>query len=218
MNSAESEVEPAGDASDSAVLTLLAGSSKRKASSRQRLMTAAMTEFADNGYLATSVEDIVASANLSRMTFYRHFKGKADLALDLFHSAAEVSTPRFLEITELDYRSREVVCEWIARVFSGDQQNRLLLRVFTQATSEQDGFAERAQEYIATVISALGEAIPAFAVDRNEPSQRRRWLEAWLLVYEILDQSNHAALASGIANDPAVIDILTDRFVNFVAG
>ena len=36
------------------------------------------------------------------------------------------------------------------------------------------------------------------------------------MIYEILDQSNHAALDSGVAADPLVIDILSDRFLHFV--
>jgi hypothetical protein len=40
-------------------------------------------------------------------------------------------------------------------------------------------------------------------------------LEAWLLIYEILDQSNHAARGAGVSADPLIIDILTDRFLRF---
>jgi AcrR family transcriptional regulator len=195
---------------------LLLGGYPRKANSRRRLLVAAITQFCENGYFATSVEDIAAGANLSRMTFYRHFKDKADVAVELFRVAAEVATPRFLAVAMIDYRDREAVHDWIGHLFAADQANRLLLRVFLQATSAQDGFTDRAQEFIATLISQLGESLPAFALTREVPADRRRWLEAWLLLYEILDQSNHAALASGVAADPMVIEILTDRFLGFV--
>jgi hypothetical protein len=56
--------------------------------------------------------------------------------------------------------------------------------------------------------------IPAFA-SGNAGEERRR-AEAWLLIYEILDQSNHAALGMGIAPEDVLIDVLADRFVAFV--
>jgi AcrR family transcriptional regulator len=212
----ESKDDPTREALDPAAITFIAGGARRKANTRERLLTAAMNEFADRGYGATSIEDIVARAKLSRMSFYRNFKGKADVAIELFRAAAEVSTPEFLAITSVDYRDPALVRRWIERVFAGDQQNRVLLNILMQATSDQQGFTRRAQEYLSTLINRLGESIPAFALDPDEPSQRQRWLEAWLVLYEILDQSNHAALNSGVADDPLVIDILAERFVRFV--
>ena len=44
---------------------------------------------------------------------------------------------------------------------------------------------------------------------------RRRGLEAWLMIYEILDQSSHAACGAGIAAEAEVVAILADRFVAF---
>ena len=116
----------------------------------------------------------------------------------------------------MDFWNRDAVIEWIKSLFEADQADRRLLRIFTQASADEDGFTERAQELIRDLIRRLGAKIPAFAVDPDEPDQRRQWLEAWLLIYEILDQSNHAALDSGVADDPLVIDILSDRFLRFV--
>lgn len=69
---------------------------------------------------------------------------------------------------------------------------------------------------IGELISDLGATIPAFALDADSASDRRCWMEAWLLIYEILDQSNHAARGSGVASNPLILDILAERFVKFV--
>jgi AcrR family transcriptional regulator len=177
-----------------------------------------MTAFCERGYLATSVEDVAAAAGVSRMTFYRHFRNRADVAAELFRAAAAEATPRYLAIATVDPTDRGAVRAWLGALFAADRADRRLLQVFTQATSDQDGFTERAQQLVADLIGALGRSIPAFAVEHDDPAQRRRWLEAWLLLYEILDQSNHAALDSGVAADPLVIEILADRFLAFVAG
>ena len=48
-------------------------------STRDRLVTAAFELFEERGYDATTVEEIAASAGLSRSTFFRHFPAKEDV-------------------------------------------------------------------------------------------------------------------------------------------
>lgn len=165
-----------------------------------------------------SVEDIAIAAGVSRVTFYRHFNGKEALAVELYHAASTAGRPRFLRIGQLDFRDRAVVHAWLVDIFEADSNNRALLMVFLQATVEGGEFLRRAHQSIEDTIIALGEQIPAFAAVPGRPEDRRRWAEAWLLIYEIKDQSNHAALQSGIATDSVVVDILTDRFLAFVNG
>ena len=185
-----------------------------KPGSRERLLGAAADAFCRAGYFAVSVEDIVKQAGVSRMTFYRHFNGKAALALDLFRHNVELGLPRFVSIAAADFGDRATVERWIGSLFDADRRSGQLLRVFIQANAGEPDFTNSAQELIGNLIAELGKGIPAFAIDRE--TQRRRWLEAWLLIFEILDQSNHAAREAGIAAEPEVIAILADRFVNFV--
>jgi AcrR family transcriptional regulator len=194
---------------------LVASALKRKEDSRERLLTAALARFCRDGYVAVSVEEIAAEAGVSRVTFYRHFTDKAALAVELFSREAAAAAPRFLAIGESAFEARTAIIAWLQALFAADRENRQLLRVFMQATSDQR-FTLPAQQWIAELIEGLGQRVPAFAVKPQAPAQRRRWLEAWLLLYEILDQSNHAALQSGVAHDPLVIDILADRFLGFV--
>jgi AcrR family transcriptional regulator len=203
-------------ASDPRATGLLAFHQKRKKDSRERLLAAATAQFGARGYLAVSVEDIATAAGVSRVTFYRHFNCKEALAVDLFLRAAAAAMPRFLRIGALDYRDRATVRAWMDGLFEADRENRALLLVFTQAKVEGSEFIRHGHAYLADNIRALGEHIPAFALDNECPEHRRRWIEAWLLIYEIKDQSNHAALGSGVATDPLIIDIFTDRFLNFV--
>jgi len=190
---------------------------QRKADSRERLLTAAVEQFSRAGYAPVSVDDVASAAGVSRMTFYRHFRGKADLATALFDRNVGEAGPDLLRVREIDWRSRSAVRGWLESLFAVDHANRLLLRVFVEAAAVEPDFTRQAHAQISAWIGDLGEAIPAFALDASSARDRRRWLEAWLLVYEILDQSNHAALDSGIASDPLMLDILADRFLAFVA-
>jgi AcrR family transcriptional regulator len=189
---------------------------RRKESSRERLLASALEAFRQSGYFSVSVEDISSAAGVSRMTFYRHFSDKAAIAAELFRQNAEAAMPRFLAIGQRNFRDRRVVADWIACLFAADRASRQLLRVFTQANVDETGFTESAQTLIRDLIVGLGRNISAFEIDPEKPVDRRRWIEAWLLLYEILDQGNHAALGSGVAIDPMVTEILADRFVAFV--
>jgi len=188
----------------------------RKPSSRERLLAAAAAAFCENGYFSVSVEDIASLAGVSRMTFYRHFSSKAVLAIDLFRENVAKSLPRFLIITQHARLDTTIVHNWIGDLFEADRASGQLLRVFIQANAEDSVFTESAQALLANLIVELGKYIPAFALDPLSRDDRKRWLEAWMLIYEILDQSNHAARGAGHSADPLIIEILAERFMHFV--
>ncbi len=189
---------------------------QRKQDSRARLLDAAVDLFGRHGYPSVSVEDIAGEAGVSRMTFYRHFRGKADLAGTLFSQNVAQSGPNLLRIGAMDWTDRSVVTRWLSDLFAADRANRKLLRLFIQASAIEPEFTKQGHAQIAAWIEELGRSIPAFALDKENPDHRRRWLEAWLLLFELLDQSNHAALDSGVAADPLMIELLGDRFLHFV--
>lgn len=74
---------------------------RKKQQTRIDLVAAALALFAERGYDATSIDDIVAAANYSRRTFFRYFEAKEDVAfgdglerLDEFrHRLAEAEAP-----------------------------------------------------------------------------------------------------------------------------
>lgn len=189
---------------------------RRREESRERLIAAAGDVFTARGYLAVSVDEIASAAGVSRMTFYRHFGGKAAIASALFRQNSRTAMPRLLAIARAAAVDRSAVTAWLAELFALDRAHRQLLRVFTQASAAESGFAAEAHGLIEELIDGLGATIPAFAIDRGDAAGERRWIEAWLILYEILDQSNHAAFNSGAAAHPMIIEVLADRFLGFI--
>jgi AcrR family transcriptional regulator len=53
----------------------------KKAATRDRIRATALRLFRDQGYDATTVEQIAAAAGVSHMTFFRYFPAKEDVAL-----------------------------------------------------------------------------------------------------------------------------------------
>jgi AcrR family transcriptional regulator len=204
-------------AGDPRLAGMLAYNQQRKKSSRENILSAAIRLFCANGYADVAIEDITAEAGVSRITYYRHFPSKAAIALELFQRAAAEGAPRMLAIGAFDYRDRPTVVRWLTDFFAADRDMQGILRVLSQANIEEADFSKQVQPFIFDLISALGKKIPAFDLDRNKPGDQRRWVEAWLLIYTILDQSNHAATRSGIAASPIMIEILADNFLVFLS-
>lgn len=190
----------------------------RKQGSREKLLAAAIKLFCRDGYTSVSIEEITAEAGVSRITYYRHFSTKAAVALELFNQAAAEGTPRMLAIGLLDYRDRPTVVHWLTEFFSADRDVAGVLRVLSQANVDEADFSKQVQPLIAELIDKLGRMIPAFHVDHDSSAGPHQWVQAWLLIYTILDQSNHAATRSGIACNPLMIEVLTDSFLSFVNG
>ena len=187
-----------------------------KLGSRELLKRAAADAFCAAGYFTVSVEDIASAAGVSRMTFYRYFIGTAELAAEMLRENSVASTPLMMSIAQHRPLDHTIIAAWIGRIFEANRASGQLLRVFIQAASDEPAFADSAQGFLARLITGLGQTIPAFALNPDSDTDRSRWLEAWLLLYEILDQSNYAARGLGVASDPRTIGVLADRFLRFV--
>src|SRR3954449_11124855 len=65
-------------------------SREQVAASQRRRMLAAMTAaVAEEGYVRTTVADVIAGAGVSRETFYQHFSDKEECFLAAFDAASE---------------------------------------------------------------------------------------------------------------------------------
>ena len=195
---------------------LFAYNGQRKQTNRDGLLLAATNLFCEKGYAAVSVEDITGEAGVSRVTFYRHFASKAAVALELFERAGKIAGPRLVEIGSQDFSDRATVLRWLADFFELNREMRGIVRLLSQANVVEANFSEQVRPYIFEMIGALGQTIPAFNVKPDRPEDEKRRVAAWLLLYTILDQSNHAATSQGVAADPMMIEVLADGFLEFV--
>jgi AcrR family transcriptional regulator len=70
---------------------------ERTEATRGRLITTARKLFAQQGFAATSTEQILEAAQVSRGALYHHFASKTDLFQATFEAVEEESTARVLE-------------------------------------------------------------------------------------------------------------------------
>ena len=105
---------------------------RKKAETRDRIRGCALRLFLEQGYEATTVEQIAAAAGVSHMTFFRYFPAKEDVALA---DSYDPMIARLLEQTPAGWpllqRIRVVLVQGLAQVYETDRdsllaQNRLI--------------------------------------------------------------------------------------------
>jgi AcrR family transcriptional regulator len=107
---------------------------------RARIEAAAARLFAEHGYAATTVEDIVTEAGVSKPMLYRHFESKKELHMKLLErrrdELAAAPLDSFLRGSgELAQRLPAMIDAWFAHVEQHPDTSRIL---FQDATGDPD--------------------------------------------------------------------------------
>jgi TetR/AcrR family transcriptional repressor of mexJK operon len=96
---------------------------------RQEILRAALKRFAHGGYAATSVQQIVKDARVSKPTLYYYFPDKAGLFQALVHEAHDERYRLMCEAVERGKNLRGQLVEIVAVLFDYFRNNRELMRI-----------------------------------------------------------------------------------------
>jgi len=96
---------------------------------RRQILSAALKRFADGGYAATSVQQIVDDAKVSKPALYYHFKDKAGLFQALVHEAHDERYRLLLEAAEKNSGIRAQLENILGALFDYFRRNRELMRI-----------------------------------------------------------------------------------------
>lgn len=142
--------------------------------SRVKILETAKELFYRNGYLASSVDDIIAQARVSKSNFYYHFKSKEDLGLEVlrnrcleFHEGIECSLLND-ELRPLDRLGRffALVAETREAKTSGGCP-------FGNLVAEMSEHSERFRKQLSDMFGSLAGAIAEVVEDGQKRGEIR---------------------------------------------
>jgi AcrR family transcriptional regulator len=157
--------------------TSRSGESRRRLPAAERrglIEDAAARLFAERGYAATTVEDIVTEAGVSKPMLYRHFESKKELQMKLLeHRRDELAAApldSFLKGTsEPEQRLPAMIDAWFAHVEQHRDTSRILFQDTTGDRAIQALQRELRRRQRAADIALLREFAPQLPEAELEP-------------------------------------------------
>ena len=174
---------------------------RKKTATRDRIRASALRLFREQGYDATTVEQIAAAASVSHMTFFRYFPAKEDVALadsyDPLIAGLLRQTPASWPLGD---RIRTALLQGLRQIYDTDRdtllaQNKLIIS--TPALRERLWASQIATQQL--ILEAVGDARPS--------------LQARVTVAACLAAASTAVL-SWVENDgnPELPDLIEQAF------
>ena len=147
---------------------------------RERILEAAYDLFSRHGIRAVGVDTIVAEAGVAKMTLYRHFASKNELALEFLKLREQLWTEAWLQ-SEVRQRADtpeerllaifDVFSEWFARP---DFEGCTFINFLLELSDPNDPVRSASVEYLANIRAFLRElAAEAGVADPDHFS--RQW-------------------------------------------
>ncbi len=156
---------------------------------RRRILRAALKHFANAGYAATSVQQIVGAAKVSKPALYYHFRDKADLFEALVNEAHDERYEMVQKALARGKNLRGQLVEVLAALFDYFHKNRDLTRIAFATAFAAPGEVPPHLSYLEKCERNFGVIHTLFkqALKRGEVNRRFDSLE---LAYGFYGQGN----------------------------
>jgi AcrR family transcriptional regulator len=131
-------------------------------SSRAELIDAAAAVFAERGYDAASVDEVIRWAGLSKGTFYYNFSGKDDLFRAVLEDRVDRPARALMELTANapgDTPTSATVSAGLADVLRNERSLLLLLHEYWSQAARDEQLAQRYREREAALRAALAHTL-----------------------------------------------------------
>lgn len=137
-------------------------SSESRGDSRARLLDAAAAVFAEKGFRAATVDEIVAAAELSKGTFYWNFAGKEELFLALLDERVDRPVSDLMDLTRTspaDRPTAAAVGAGLESLIAHEREALLLAHEYWLRAARDECVAERYRVRQAALRQLLAEAL-----------------------------------------------------------
>lgn len=165
----------------------------QKATTRRRLLDAAIEVYSREGYTEATVEKITNEAGASRHTFYLHFKDKEEVLQELTLEYAE-RAKAFMETFPGPLPSVEALEQWLFEAGAFLEREALLSSILTQVIGlESPAGSSYGLGALEAWIGGLAQKSPAFAAAIDAESQDvAAQAQARILAIQVVWAANNA--------------------------
>jgi len=190
---------------------------EQKRATREKLIAAARSVFAEKGYVAATVDDILRHAEISRGAFYAHFEDKFAVFETLFEEVRASAYVVFEHLAQLRNPSIKQIEHWLEEEVIFVKASADLLFTSTQVAAIEPVF-ERAQHAFAIeVIRILGKGFPAFEIALTDTTAgKEAMIRALLLLVQISAISNSIIATPQWAEPALAIKVLAQQVHQFI--
>ena len=128
----------------------------RRGERREQIIAAATRAFARSGFAATSLDDVVGEAGISRVILYRHFESKTDL----YRAVLDRARRRLSEACGEDQFTQATVPSLVNAAADDPDAFRLLFHHAAREPEFSDEMSEFSSNMVAIAHRHLTEPIP----------------------------------------------------------
>ena len=208
-------VEPSESVADPAPATVQGRELRaRGRRTMQRLLDAGAKVFADRGYHAARVDDVVKAAKTSHGTFYLYFASKEDLfralAIDVATEMAALAGE--FPVIEPGSEGRAAIRAWLERFQSLYERSGAVIRTWTEAEMSDTEFGRIGGDLVIEFTARLAARIRAAAADLDAQY-------AAMAVVALVERTSYFHATGTLRVDrTAMLDTLTDTVQAGICG
>jgi len=186
---------------------------EQRARTRSLIAQAALKVFSERGYVASSIEQILVKAGVSRAAFYSHFDGKLAVVMAIADDFEPAWTPVFRYLAELRDPQLPELMEWAGRHLNLHRSNVETCTLLTQVAALEEELYRKVSLQRDALIDMLAEQQPAFAAARQDNDVM---LEAQILLLGVDQTCFH--LVRHHLRDPGGIAtrVMASQMLNFL--
>jgi AcrR family transcriptional regulator len=178
---------------------------RARATRRAAVLAAARRIFADKGYHATSIDDIIEAAGIARGTFYLYFESKRaifDELLDELFTTLQ-STVRRIEVGPGAPPPVEQMNATVDRVMQTLTENREMARILLrEAVGIDDEFDAKLEQFYGRI-----EGLIASAIQTGQQMKLVRRCDAQIVARCILGSAKELVHWAFVKQEPTAIDL-----------
>jgi AcrR family transcriptional regulator len=161
---------------------------RQKQKSRDSILQAARAVLAEKSYAAMAIEDVIARANVSRATFYKHFDSKFAIGRELHNEFAPQLSAVYDVLLAHDDPTEAELIDWIKQVVDLYRENRDLIVTFAHMLAIEPAFHPIMIGIIRDTELRWAKRIPAFRLTGLGGTEAMRaHIESRLLLRQLND-------------------------------